>query len=91
MTMILIYLLLIPQIYSAHSSKVKVINMSHWTVILRKQNTVTSKRRKLLLVFSSRAISLTQMTWHSSADLTQCYLVWCWQPKNMLEVLPGWT
>jgi hypothetical protein len=74
MTIIWIYLVLMLQIYSAQTSKVNVINMSDWTVNSEtKETTYLSEKQEKKIV----AISLTQMTWHSSADLTQCYLVLC--------------
>ena len=90
MTMILIYLLLIPQIYSAHSSKVNVINMSDWTVNRDTEDSDEQEKKIVVGVLLPRHFPHPDdLAFFSRLDSVLPGVVLATQ--ELQEVLPGWT
>ena len=90
MTMILIYLLLIPQIYSAHSSKVNVINMSDWTVNSDTEDSDKQEKKIVVgLLLPRHFPHPDDLAFFSRLDSVLPGVVLATQ--ELQEVLPGWT
>ena len=90
MTMILIYLLLIPQIYPAHSSKVNVINMSDWTVNSDTEDSDKQEKKIVVGVLLPRHFPHPDdLAFFSRLDSVLPGVVLATQ--ELQEVLPGWT
>ena len=90
MTMILIYLILIPLISSAHSSKVNVINMSDWTVNSDTEDSDKQDKKIVVGVLLPRHFSHPDdLAFFSRLDSVLPGVVLATQ--ELQEVLPGWT
>ena len=94
MTMILIYLILIQQIYSAQSSKVNVINMSDWTVNSDVEETkhLSDQQEKKIIVgvlLPRHFPHPDDLAFFSRLDSVLPGVVLATQ--ELQEVLPGWT
>ena len=90
MTMILIYLILIPQIYSAHRSKVNVINMSDWTVNSDTEDSDKQEKKIVVGVLLPRHFPHPDdLAFFSRLDSVLPGVVLATQ--ELQEVLPGWT
>ena len=90
MTMILIYFILIPQIYSVHSSKVTVINMSEWTVNSDTEESDTEEKKIVVGVLLPRHFPHPDdLAFFSRLDSVLPGVVLATQ--ELQEVLPGWT
>ena len=90
MTMILIYLILIQQIYSVHSSKVNVINMSDWTVNSDTETSDEQEKKIVVGVLLPRHFPHPDdLAFFSRLDSVLPGVVLATQ--ELQEVLPGWT
>ena len=90
MTMILIYLILIPLISSAHSSKVNVINMSDWTVNSDTEDSDKQEKKIVVGVLLPRHFPHPDdLAFFSRLDSVLPGVVLATQ--ELQEVLPGWT
>ena len=88
--MIWIYLILIPQIYSAHSSKVNVINMSDWTVNSDTEDSDKQEKKIVVGVLLPRHFPHPDdLAFFSRLDSVLPGVVLATQ--ELQEVLPGWT
>ena len=94
MNMIFIYLILIQQIHSAHSSKVNVINMSDWTVNSdpNESKQISEKQEKKIVVgiiLPHHFPHPDDLAFFSRLDSVLPGVVLATQ--ELQEVLPGWT
>ena len=88
--MILIYLILIPQINAAHSSKVNVINMSDWTVNSDTEDSEKQEKKIVIGVLLPRHFPHPDdLAFFSRLDSVLPGVVLATQ--ELQEVLPGWT
>ena len=88
--MILIYLILIQQIYSVHSSKVNVINMSDWTVNSDTETSDEQEKKIVVGVLLPRHFPHPDdLAFFSRLDSVLPGVVLATQ--ELQEVLPGWT